>query len=765
MLAAVAGMRRTDSALDRAIAERRVADAIVQLTTPDEVSTVLARPEVVEADTADMYLGRIDGVEFDAFAIVPHGGWGTDFDSIELTAGRLAEPTAAHEVVLPRATAAEIGVGVGDTFTLRTISPDQLRHFFGLDGIEGTGGPAGPAVELVVVGVGDTLANEVESAEGMIFATPAFDDRYGTEAGHLGGHGVGGMVAVRLRNGQADLPAFEAGVRAALGVDATSDEIGVQPRAATMEKVDGAIATASIGALVFAIAASVATVIAVGQAVSRHFGRSHQDQAVLSALGLPRRDRAGALALQLVPVAAAAAVLAAAVAVVASVSTPFGAARRFEPEPGLHVDVTMLVVGTAVVAAVVSLLGVIQAWRATRLGSDRAGRRPTVSATFAERAGAGPTLTTGVRLAFERGHGRRAVPSRSAVTAAVLGAAAVVGAVSYAASLDRLVTEPVRWGWTWDLMVDVEADRVDGVVATLRDLPEISGVATVSDRQVIVEGRTVRGQSVVVHQGAPPVVVHAGRLPVGANEIALGSALSRRLDRDVGDTVAVTTPDGSSQFTVVGRVTPFPLDGDGLGDGVLLDSTGLDDVASSDGFESLALSASEATSLDQLVVAITPLIDDDMVELSAYGYPRRPDEVDNASSLAAVPWALAAFLGALAIAGAGHGVHTTVRRRHADLAVLRALGFRPTDLRISSSWHGACIAVVAIAAGIPLGIVAGRLAFRELTDDVGLEGGFVVPVVGLAIAAVVAFVTLLLLAVVPGMRASRVPPAEVLRSE
>ena len=308
VLAAVAGIRRTDSALDRAIAERRVADAIVQVSTPDEVSVVLARPEVVEADTADMYLGRIDGVEFDAFAIVPHGGWGTDFDTIELTAGRLADPTAAHEVVLPRATAAAIGVGVGDTFTLRTISPGQLRHFFGLDGVEGTGGPAGPAVELLVVGVGDTLANEVETAEGMIFATPAFDDRYSAAAGHLGGHGVGGMVAVRLRNGQADLPAFEAGARAALGVDATSDEIGVQPRAATMEKVDGGDRDhfhrcprlrhrrrrrrpSSPSA----------------KPISRHFGRSQPDQAVLSALGLPRRDRAGALALELVPVAAAAA--------------------------------------------------------------------------------------------------------------------------------------------------------------------------------------------------------------------------------------------------------------------------------------------------------------------------------------------------------------------------------------------------------------------------------------------------------------------------
>ena len=767
VLAAVVGARRTESALDRAITERRVPDAMVDVNTPDDISVVLARPEVVEGDTVDMYLGQIDGVEFDAVAIVPHGGWGTDFDTIELTAGRLADPTVAHEVVLPRATAAEIGVSVGETFTLHTVTPSQLRQFIGLDELDedATDEPAGPAIELHVVGVGDTLGNFVEKAEGTIFATPAFGDRYGATAGHFGGHGVGVTVAVRLRNGQVDLPAFEAGARAALGVDATSEEVSVQPRAETMRKVKAAIATTAIGALVFAVAAGVATVIAVGQAIARHLGRSQPNQVVLSALGLPRRDRAGALAFGLVPVAAAAALLAGAVAVLASVVTPFGPARRFEPEPGFHADVTVLLVGAAVVFAAVALLGAIQAWRATRLAGDRARQRPTAAASFAGRASATPTLTTGVRLAFERGHGGRTVPSRSVLTSAVLGAAAIVGAVCYGASLDRLVSDPIRWGWKWDLMVEVDAERIDVAVAAFSDLPEISGVATVTDRQVVVDGRAVRGQSVDVHRGAPPIVVHAGRLPVGPNEVALGSALSRRLDRDVGDTVTVATPDGSSQLTVVGRITPYPLDDDGLGDGVLLDSRGLEGVASSDGFDSLALTAAQAVSTEELVEAITPLVDDDLVELSVYGYPQRPDEVVNASSLSAVPWALAAFIGALAIAGIGHGVQTTVRRRRGDLAVLRALGFRPNDVRTSSRWHGACIATVAVIAGIPLGITAGRLAFRTLSNDVGVEGGFVVPPVGVAASVVAAVLTAQLLAFVPGMRASRVSPAEVLRSE
>ena len=123
VLAALGGARRTDSAIDRAIEERRVADAIVQLNTPEAAEIVLEQPQVLEGATADMYLGHIEGIEFDASALVVHGGWGTTFDTIELTAGRHADPTSPHEVVLPAATAREAGVGVGDTITLHTLSP------------------------------------------------------------------------------------------------------------------------------------------------------------------------------------------------------------------------------------------------------------------------------------------------------------------------------------------------------------------------------------------------------------------------------------------------------------------------------------------------------------------------------------------------------------------------------------------------------------------------------------------------------------------
>jgi ABC-type lipoprotein release transport system permease subunit len=766
VLAALGGARRTESAIDRAVEERRVADAIVQLNTPEAAAVVLDQPQVADGALADMFLGTIEGVAFDASVLVVHGGWGTDFDAIELIAGRRADPTSPHEVVLPAATARAAGVGVGDTLTLHTLSPAQAEQFVGVGIDDGVPLAPGPVIDMRVVGVGGTVTDLVGSEESFIYGTPAFGDRYIETVGHFGVHGIGGgFAAVRLHGGEADLAAFDSDLRAALDVDAASDAFSVQARSATMQNSEAAISTTATGALVFAIAAGIATIAAVGQAVGRHLARSQPEQTTLSALGLPRRTRAAALALGMAPAAAGAAVLAVAGATMASAITPFGVARRFEPDSGIQPDLAVAGIGVAVVIAVVLSIGGLQAWRATRPVTDGAGTNPTVAATIAERAGATPTLTTGVRLAFERRVGRRSTLSRSVLTSGVVGIAAIVGAVSYAASLEETVTDPIRWGWAWDVVVDVDAQRIDEAVAALSELDEVGGVATVTDRQVVVEGQLTRGQSFDVHHGRVPSVVHAGRVPVSRDEVALGTAVSRRLDRDVGDTVTVTTADGPRELTVVGRITSYALDSGGPGDAVLLDPEGLDDVASSEGFASIAISATDGTSTDQLVAALGPLIDTGTVELSVYGYPTRPDRIANASSVSAVTWALAAFAGVLAFVGAAHGIHTTMRRRRGDLAILRALGFRPTDLRVSSFWHGSCIAAVAIAAGIPLGIAAGRMAFRALTDDLGLEGGFVVPPVSLTIIAVSTVVALQLLTGVRGRRAARVSPAEVLRSE
>ena len=59
----------------------------------------------------------------------------------------------------------------------------------------------------------------------------------------------------------------------------------------------------------------------------------------------------------------------------------------------------------------------------------------------------------GVRLALQPGAGRTAVPVRSTVASAVVGVAALTGALVFSASLGNLLATPRLYGVTWDAYV------------------------------------------------------------------------------------------------------------------------------------------------------------------------------------------------------------------------------------------------------------------------------------------------------------------------
>ena len=66
------------------------------------------------------------------------------------------------------------------------------------------------------------------------------------------------------------------------------------------------------------------------------------------------------------------------------------------------------------------------------------------------------TAVTGVRLAFDPGQGRTAVPVRSACAGLILSVAAVAAAVTFGANLLHLVHTPRLYGQDWDAAVDLE---------------------------------------------------------------------------------------------------------------------------------------------------------------------------------------------------------------------------------------------------------------------------------------------------------------------
>ena len=108
-----------------------------------------------------------------------------------------------------------------------------------------------------------------------------------------------------------------------------------------------------------------------------------------------------------------------------------------------------------------------------------------------------------------------------------------------------------------------------------------------------------------------------------------------------------------------------------------------------------------------------------------------------------------------------------IRERRRDFAVLKTVGFTPGQVAQAVFWGSAALAVVAVAAGLPLGLIATRVMFDVLSSAAGIGTGvgampgilWLAPLVPGAIALAA------LATVIPAQRAAAVEVAEVLRDE
>src|SRR5207248_9042324 len=114
-----------------------------------------------------------------------------------------------------------------------------------------------------------------------------------------------------------------------------------------------------------------------------------------------------------------------------------------------------LVAGAAVLVALAFAIAAGPAWRAARARGDAGGvlepsrSRPSAVAGAFARTGLDPTAVAGVRMALEPGRGRTATPVRSALVGAAISIAALVGSMTFGASLRHLVDTPRLDGVGW----------------------------------------------------------------------------------------------------------------------------------------------------------------------------------------------------------------------------------------------------------------------------------------------------------------------------
>jgi predicted lysophospholipase L1 biosynthesis ABC-type transport system permease subunit len=266
-------------------------------------------------------------------------------------------------------------------------------------------------------------------------------------------------------------------------------------------------------------------------------------------------------------------------------------------------------------------------------------------------------------------------------------------------------------------------------------------------------------------------VILAGRPPRGADEIALGTRTMRALHLHLGDRVtagqfSASTP--ARQLVVVGRAV-FPLFGElgRLGDGAFVTRAAWARVQDADvdpRSEAVLVRLVPGADLDAVIRDLEHGMGDLPYGVAVISQGK-PTDIVNFGRVRGTPYLLGAVLATLSIVTLTYLLLSALRRRRRDLAILKTLGFVRRQVAAMIACQATTLVVVALVIGIPAGIVTGRWLWIRFADDLGIVAVPIVPMLTLALAALVAVVIGNVVAAAPATLAARTKPATVLRSE
>jgi ABC-type lipoprotein release transport system permease subunit len=777
VMALVAGARRTDSAYARFLETHSAYDVIVfdfeQPGSPGVggFDKIRALPEVVDSAEAD--LGSIPLEDSHVVALASADGRiGTGINTFKLLDGRRADPERVDEAVVTATAAEDRDLHVGSAIPFLTpadvgamTDPDEAaaaRRFLA----------EAPDGQLRVVGIEASpgeLPPQVEDVDAIaLHLTPAF---HRLQLLKLGDFPITPKVLlVKLRDGADGVSGFNADLNR-VSDGPVFDPVAQADHAAAVER---SIHLQAVALWLLAGLVAVLATLITGQLLTRFTSVEATDHGTLGALGMSARGRALLGVVRAGVVGGVAAGAGTVIAVAVSPALPTGLARVAEPDPGVDLDAPAVGLGAAATVVVVTALGAWAAWRAAAAtrqasasGDQGMRRRPSGVARLLTAAGGWPLpATVGVWMALEPGRGRSAVPVRTTIAGVALGVGALVGALTFGASLAHLLDSPRLYGQTWDLQLEDTNDETfaERGLTLLRDDPRVEamGIGSAGSALLEVDGRRVGGIALDPAEGdiLPPML--AGRPPQGADEVALGARTARALGADIGDVVEVAR---SGEPAVPMRVVAFPSVGttSRLGDGVLAT------VAARD-----AVTLDDRSAPGDLFLRLTPGADSAAVvaDLNAQAgtsaFVRSkgsPADIVNFGRVESMPFVLGGILAAIAAATLARLLLSAVRRRRRDLAVLKTLGFVRGQVAAAVAWQATTVVIVGLVVALPLGVALGRWTWTLLADELGVVARPQVPLLGLAAVAGAAVLLANAMALVPGQIAARTQPATDLRSE
>jgi putative ABC transport system permease protein len=311
---------------------------------------------------------------------------------------------------------------------------------------------------------------------------------------------------------------------------------------------------------------------------------------------------------------------------------------------------------------------------------------------------------------------------------------------------------------------------------TVRDTPgvaaaagELSGPASLLDRSGEVVSSRSQGRAWIADRRLNPLTLREGRAPEGTDEVVIDRTSASDAGLGVGDRTAIGTPKGRIESTVVG-ISEF-------GDQASTDDGGTLSFAEDAaieilntgvaGYDDVLVRTASGTSPSTVRTALSTALPRSLEVVTGATF-RTDQRSQNAGLVDLLRPALQGFA-YLALFVAGFVIFNTfsvvVTQRFRELALIRAVGGTPGQVRRSLLFEGLGIGVVASAIGIVVGALL-ALALQAVLGWIGitLPGAGVSLSVGTVVLCMVMGTVVTLISVaVPAFRAGRTKPVEAMR--
>ena len=785
-LAALASARRTSSAFDRLLQANTASDLSINYGKYEPaIDSALARLPGVASSATD--------VAFNAVALDDTGHIRTDitndfetvgsvdgrfFDQDRVVAidGRLPDPARVDEVAINESTARK-GIAVGDELSLGMITQQQLddsQDPYSL--VPETREHVTVVGEIVFL---DEVIQDDNDVIGRLIATPAFTRK------NAEGFATYGWQGLRLEPG-ADPSRVSAAARALLLARDPEDPGFTLIRTVEEDRtrVERAVLPQVSALLIISLLVGVVALVLGLQAAVRQIRSGETDLSIYRSFGLGQRALTATAAAPVLLSIGLGALLAAVVALAASPLSPFGTLHRVEVDPGVHVDVAVIIGGVAALAAIAALGVVIaarsSARRTTLTGRSTRTRHISRLASWTQAAGAPVSVSVGAGYALQPQSGPQAAPVRTIAAGTTIAVAALVAALCFGSSLNRLVENPRLYGWNWDAAVldqsgygTIDLERAAKV---LDADPAVEAWAPLGILSTSVDDLTVPVVAIRPEDRVGPAIL-TGRMVHSDHEIVLGRSTMRALHKNLGDVVAFGPRRvplrivGTATLPAIGQVhSSHPSPGEGA---ITLNSESF--IAGPDAQAGNSAPLAEAplvvirfrpgsdTTGARRRLSRTTTVIGQFPGSAVFGDVARPAEIINARSTAIVPTLTSAMLTLAALISLSLALVAAVRRRRTDFASLKALGFTRRQVGAIILTQSLIVTTVGIVIGVPVGIIAGRWLWTRFAERMSVVNSPSVPITTVTVVILSLTVGALLVAIVPSQVAARVRPGDALR--